>query len=225
MDIEVIDNPEKEYPYELITEQLSDEWFKSRMGRITGSLFKKLKPLKKQITDADKKGEAIGWNEAQLKVLREIACEILTGEAEETFSSAAMQWGNDHEPLAKKHYELDTMTTVRDCGIYLISDYLASSPDGIVGDNEKILEIKCPNSKQHLRYMLNPIELFKDYDWQCYGEMYGTGINQGDICSYDPRFPYEKRLVKYSFVADVDEMEMVKTRLDSAVELIKGWVK
>ncbi len=196
--------------------QLSTEWFQVRLGKLSGSKFQKLMPTKRQKPDA--------WNDTQLNILRECAAEILTGEREESFTSKAMQWGNDNEENARRAYERHEMTTVRECGIFLYSDYLGASPDGIIESTGESWETKCPTSKQHLRYWLDSQNLFDDYEWQCVGECICSGHTKGVICSYDPRFPDDKVLVIHRFKLTYSQFKAWKDRTTLAVELVKEWV-
>jgi len=201
---------------ELKVEQLSVEWFAVRLHRITGSKFQKLMPTKKQKPDQ--------WSAGQLTILREIAAQALTGEREETYTTKQMQWGIDNEENARRAFELHEMTTVRECGLFIYSDYIAASPDGIIESTGETWEAKCPTSKQHLLYFLDSDVLFNDYKWQVIGECFCAEKKKGVICSYDPRFPENKRLVVHRFEPTIEDFELLKNRLNLAVELIKEWV-
>jgi hypothetical protein len=202
---------------ELKVEQLSTEWFTARLGKITGSKFQKLMPTKKQKPDA--------WSAGQLTILREVAAQALTGEREETFTNKAMQWGIDNEQNARKAFEDSEMLVVRECGIFIHSDYIASSPDGIIGSTGETWETKCPTSKQHLLYYLDSDILFEDYKWQVIGECFCSGFKKGVICSYDPRFLEDKKLVIHRFEPTVEDFEQLNNRLTLAVEIIKDMIK
>lgn len=199
---------------ELNVVQGSDEWMEERIGRVTGSHFDTLMPTKKQKIDE--------WNKTQLSYLRKVAAEILTGTKELDYKSRSMEWGNTNEPFACTEYEDRFMVVARECGIFIDGDHLGSSPDRIIGEMERILEIKCPESKQHLRYLLDPQELFDEYPWQCKGECLFTGINKGTIISYDPRFlDPEKRLAIHDFEVSKKDLDMMRARLALAVQMVK----
>jgi hypothetical protein len=200
---------------EIKCEQMSVEWFTHRLGKITGSKLQKLMPTKKQKIDQ--------WNDTQLSILRECVAERLTGEREETFTNKAMQWGIDHESFARDALSTAINMPIRDSGFWKYSDYIGVSPDGIVGFNEAVCELKCPMSKQHVRYMLDIDELFKDYEWQIKVEMYGTGIHNNYYASYDPRFPDDKMLSYSSYTLTQEDIDMLDNRLNLAVEFIKEW--
>ena len=207
---------------EIKCEQRSDEWYAARLGLLTCSQFPKLMPTARQGPD--------DWNETQLSILREVAAERLTGKREESYTSSAMQWGIDNEDMARYTFEAETMETVRKCGFFrsdVSPNFVGGSPDGIIvrdGEDWGVAEFKCPTSKQHLRYILDPDELWKDYGWQVLGQRLVTGLNNGAICSYDPRFPENKQLVIAGTNAPQCDMDALIERLNSAVDLIKGWI-
>ncbi len=199
--------------------QNTDEWFNLRTGKITGSHFDTIMPTARQKDNA--------WSKGQLTYLRKVAAEILTGEREDlAYQSRSMIWGQTHEPEAKKRYSFHTMQEVRDCGFYTDDLFLGSSPDGMINENERTIETKCPESKQHLYYHLNPVDLYKEYKWQCIGEVRLSECTSkaGVIASFDPRMPDDRQLVIYEFEPTAEEFELLDHRLKLAVELITEWI-
>jgi len=215
--IEISEIIEHEFP------QRSDEWFKCREGKLTGSHFAEIMPSK---TDM-KKGVFSNWTQAQEKVIYRIAAEILTGESDRNFYvSDAMAWGIDHEEDARQAVELELMITSRECGIFQRGQYIASSPDAVMGDNDLILELKCPSSAVHLKYLKNPASLWDDYKWQVLGEMFCTGLDAGYIASYDPRFKEEsKRLLIHEPVDYADDLKRLEDRLGEVELKIEEFIK
>lgn len=202
---------------EIKVTQLSDEWFKLRLGKITASKFGDLMKTPKQ---------RLEWNQTQTSILLQTASEFLTGEREETFTSKSMQWGIDTEKEAIEFYELLTDQTVRESGFYEVSEYIGGSPDGII-EGQGALEIKCPNSKQHLKYLLDANELIKMYKWQAIGHIYTTGLQWCDLISFDPRFkdPEKMMVIQRFNKSDLEaELKELHERLESAVEVIEGWL-
>jgi putative phage-type endonuclease len=187
-------------------EQRSEEWFAIRTGKLTGSHFAEIMPSDKS---------RVKWTLAQEKAVYKIAAEIMTGlSGDKTFINEAMQWGIDHEEEARKEVEMYFMDSSRECGIFQRGQYIASSPDAIIGDNDMTLEIKCPSSAVHLKYFKDPESLWKEYKWQVLGEMYCTGLDKGIIASYDPRFIDEsKRLVVYEPKDYSDDLIKLEERL------------
>ena len=198
-------------------DQRSKDWFDLRAGRLTGSHFAEIMPSAKARTP---------WTQAQDKVIYRIAAEILTRQADRKFFvSDAMQWGIDHESEAVGAVCLELLLNNRDCGIFQRGEYIASSPDAILGDNELTLEVKCPSSAVHLQYLKDPETLWNNYKWQVLGEMYCTGIGQGVLASFDPRFPDGKDLVIYHPKDYQDDIKRLEDRLGEVEERIKGLIK
>ena len=61
--------------------------------------------------------------------------------------------------------------------------------DGVLGDYEGILELKCPRSATHLRYLRAPGILPTEHVAQVHHTLWVTGVDYVDFVSYDPRFP------------------------------------
>lgn len=195
---------------ELNYEQRSEEWFAARMGKLTGSKFPKLMPTPKQRKS---------WNDTQLAILYEAATEILTGQREETYQSPAMAWGTLWEDTAREQYSIVIEEEIRACGFFEYSEFIGSSPDGIYSG---VWEGKCPTSKKHLQYYLDPELLWKDYGWQLVGHMLCTGKRTGALTSYDPRFPAEKQLAVYIPEMDIEPLiKQLEERLSEAVDFVK----
>lgn len=198
--------------------QGSDEWFEIRLGKITGSHFDTIMPTSKQKDNALSKG--------QLTYLRKVAAEILTGEREDSYKSKSMEWGETWESASKKTYSMHEMVKVRDCGFFTDEIMKGSSPDGIIGNNERSFETKCPESKQHLFYFLNPEDLYKEYKWQSIGEVYCSDVSgkAGVITSFDPRMPDNRKLVIYEFEPTTEELELLKFRLELCSNKVNEWI-
>ena len=63
-----------------------------------------------------------------------------------TERSPQMQYGIDHEPDAIKQLEAELQIKIMRCGLYIDSEHacLACTPDGLISDDDGIVEIKCP---------------------------------------------------------------------------------
>lgn len=225
---------------EIKCEQLSDEWFELRLGKITGSHFDLIMQTDGQKTAIEKvvknnekykdkpdklKPMPPRFSDGQLTYLYRVAAELLTNEREETFETKSMRWGTEHELMAKQCYSMRHLVNVNDCGFFTDEVMTGSSPDGIIGDRLRTFEAKCPESKQHFYYYLYPEELFKKYKWQAIGECYFTGIDKGVICSFDPRMPDDKQLVEYEFDPTEEQYTELKYRLKECVYLINEWLE
>ena len=126
-------------------EQRSDEWFAARRGIVTASTVGKLLTPTLRVASND---ESRG-----LTAL--LVAERITGHTEDTYVSADMWRGIEHEPIARDIYSGNYEQAV-ECGFMRRDEddwTLGYSPDGLVGD-DGLLEIKCPRSKTHLSTIL-----------------------------------------------------------------------
>jgi len=163
--------------------QGDDQWFAARLGKATASRVADIIAKTKSGPSASRQAYAV-----------QLALERITGQREEGFKSAAMQRGTELEAEARAMYEMRTGVLVTEVGFvpHHIVEMSGASPDGMVG-SDGLLEIKCPDSKQHLEYLqlaTAPAKYRPQVQWQ----MACTGRQWCDFASYDPRFPERLRL-------------------------------
>jgi len=84
-------------------DQLSDEWFKARIGSIGGS----------SIASAVAKGQG----KTRKTLMYRLAGEILSGVKYEGYQNADMQRGIEQEPDARSMYEFITGNEVKEVGL------------------------------------------------------------------------------------------------------------
>ena len=158
-------------------EQRTDSWFEARLGRATASNFGKVLAKIKTGEAADRRNYR-----AQLVIER------LTGNRQEGYSNAAMQWGTEQEPFARIAYMADRGMDVQEAGFIQHETLMAGcSPDGLIGA-DGLIEIKCPVSATHIETLKTqhmPIEHMA----QVQGQMWIAGRDWCDFVSYDPRMP------------------------------------
>lgn len=159
--------------------QRTEGWYTARLGKVTASRVKGA---------LMKKGTAGRDN-----LMAELICERLTGEPTKTFSSPAMEWGVEQEPVARDAYCVATGELVDESPFvqHPSIEWAGASPDGVVGDG--LIEIKCPNSATALDTLLSeevPTEYIPQMMWQ----MACTGAKWVDFVSFDPRLPKNLRL-------------------------------
>lgn len=159
-------------------EQRSEEWIKIRLGKVTAS----------RIADVTAKTKT-GWSASRANYMAELLSERLTGEPRDTFTNAAMQWGTDMEPQARRVYAFMEGVEVQEVGFvpHPTIDMSGASPDGLVGDLG-LVEIKCPNTATHIETLLGAsidAKYVKQMQWQ----MACTSRNWCDFVSFDPRLP------------------------------------
>lgn len=127
------------------------------------------------------------------------------------YTSPAMQWGIDHEPEAIERYQLETFSTVESKSRIVHPDfeYVSGEPDGIVGDG--IIEVKCPNSANHFKNLLNG-EQIAQYQWQIQGYLWLAEKEWCDFVSYDPRYPEKYQISINRVVRDDDMIAQLEER-------------
>jgi len=173
--------------------QGSDEWFAARAGHVTGSraadVIATLKTGKPTASREDYKAQLV--------------CERLTGKPQESgYTNAAMERGKELEPHARAAYEAHTGYLVLESGFLTLDDpaYVGCSVDGVIVGLPKILEIKCPGAKNHLKW-LHAGTVPSEYLPQIMHNLWVTGAESCDFVSYHPDFPPHLRLQIVSVVA------------------------
>jgi putative phage-type endonuclease len=164
-------------------EQGTEEWFAQRLGKVTAS----------RVADVIAKTKS-GYSASRDNYMAQLVCEQLTNTKDAGFSSAAMTWGTETEPLARAAYEAATDVLVDEVGFInhpTIED-AGASPDGLVGQLG-LLEIKCPNTNTHIDTLLTQTVPSK-YNIQMHWQMICTGRHWCDFVSFDPRLPTELQL-------------------------------
>ena len=154
-------------------QQGSDEWKRLRLGKITGTRIK----------------DALGAN--NLKLVDELIAETVSDEIEEdAYLSASVQRGKEYEPIAIKAYE-----EVRGCRVKRIGfvtskqrPWLGLSPDGCIVEERRGLEIKCPDTDTHVRY-IRMNQLPNEHKYQAFAAfLVCPHMEELDFVSYDNRF-------------------------------------
>ena len=165
--------------------QRTPEWFKDRCGCLTASRAA-------AVLNRRKDGKPTA---AYAELIDTLVCERVTGDVQGIGTTAAMQWGVDHEDEAREAYEEMTGELVGLVGFvpHPELEYFGASPDGLVGD-DGLLEIKCPYSSQkHLARVAEGV-VPEEYKPQMLVQLLCTGRKWVDFVSYDPRLigPWEK---------------------------------
>ncbi|WP_386696762.1 YqaJ viral recombinase family protein [Lonepinella sp. MS14436] len=174
-------------------EQGSEQWLTARLGIPTATGIKNI------VTASGQKSS--GW----ISYLAELVAESIEG-AGENIKSSAMERGNLLEPQARMAYEFETGYNVRQVGgVYLNADKdLMVSPDGLIPELKKGLEIKCPKMKTHIKYILES-GVPTEYVIQVQIALWVTKYQSWDFVSYCPE--YQKQPL-YLFTALPDPVLM-----------------
>lgn len=182
-------------------EQHSLEWFRARIGNITGS----------QVGLLMKAGRKDYFSETAKSYIYQVAAERSMNPAilsdDELFNeylqqvdvtSKAMRWGTEQEENARELYEQLTGRHTAEVGSCRHPDipHFASSPDGFFIDEatgEKgCLEIKCPNQATFMKYRAEVsgndtlLAVKYEYFYQCMAHIMCTGAAWCDFIAYCP---------------------------------------
>lgn len=174
-------------------EQGTEEWLAARCGIPTATGISNI------VTPTGKKSGSY------LPYLAELIAESVEG-LKENYKSEDMARGNELEPFARAAYEFETGNTVVQVGgVYLNADKdLMISPDGLIPNLRKGLEIKCPQMKTHIKYLLQG-GVPQEYLIQVQSALWVTGYETWDFVSYCPEY-YKQPF--YLFTAQRDPILM-----------------
>jgi putative phage-type endonuclease len=164
-------------------EQGTSCWRLARLGKATSS----------RIADIIARTKS-GYSTSRANYAAQLACERLTGIPAESYVNAAMVWGVEKEPEARRLYEFEQDVAVRRAGFldHATIAMSGASPDGFVGD-DGLVEFKCPITATHIATLLGqtiPSKYAAQIQWQ----MAVTGRAWCDFVSYNPRLPPAMRL-------------------------------
>lgn len=198
--------------------QGSEEWLAARLGRATAS----------RISDVVAKTKS-GPSASRANYAAQLVAERLTGQAQESFSNAAMKWGTEMEPEARAAYAFHADVEVGTVGFvpHPTIGMAGASPDGMVAA-DGLVEIKCPNTATHIETLLGqsvPSKYTNQMQWQ----MACTGRLWTDFASYDPRLPESMRLFVRrvprdpALISDLEkEVQIFLAEVDTTVARLRG---
>lgn len=192
-------------------EQGTEAWHQLRLGKITAS---RIADVIAQI----KSGEAASRADYRI----ELVCERLTGKPTEGFTNAHMERGIELEPYARAWYEVERGEFVKQVPFidHPTIKNAGASPDGIVG--EGLIEIKCPMTKTHIKYLLEdrvPAKYMPQMAWQ----MACTHSKWVDFVSYCPELPADMQMFIKRYERDdayIAELEAKVIEFDQEVEQV-----
>lgn len=184
-------------------EQKSIEWYKARLGHITGSMVY-------CIMGKGRKKDEI-FSETAKSYLYQVAAErnlaepYLTDKFQEWLNRTnvetfAMKYGTENEDMARELYYINMPDglSLNKCGFYQhpAMEWYGDSPDGIITDTATrvtlgCLEIKCPNPNTWMKYKalfkegMTLREIEEKYYWQCQSHMMCTDTTWCDFVYFD----------------------------------------
>lgn len=153
------------------------------------------------LTETEKEAEKRMIN---LKLAEHSGCEM-----EPVFENWAMRRGTELEPHAREAFIKQTGLEVEEVGFVLDPcKRFGMSPDGLLGNRETGVEIKCPLPQTHIKYLLGPKELPEAHKWQVQMQMAVLGSKSWHFFTYCPPLP------NFHVIVEADETtELVKKGL------------
>jgi hypothetical protein len=195
-------------------EQRSLEWHAARLGVFTSSEIYRL------MTKPKLKSEVL--SEGAKTYIMEKVAESLTGIREEVFTTPAMQWGIDNEPLAKKHLaRLNNWTIEETSFIKIESLNYGGSGDGWIREINGALEVKCLNTVNHLKEIRDTEDLKGNLPirfWQVLSDAYLRECDVAVLAWFDPRIPNDFGLFTKQFKVEQEDVNEMLEKLKYANE-------
>ena len=211
-------------------EQRSEEWFKQRVGLITGSRvggILELCPFNKP-------------NDIMRSMVREYH-----GAESEFKGNVATEYGNEYEDAAIFSLEQEIDIEVIETGFHKYNEWLGASPDGLVG-KDAVVEIKCPYGKRNIEfpsefktldehpnyYAQMQIEMLCTHTFSCHFYQWSENAKQYQLVEFNPDWINENLPNLKSFhdeyLAIIASDELSKPFLEDAVvdkSYDEEWVK
>jgi len=187
--------------------QGSPEWFATRAGNIGASSFDKILTTKGVPSKSAK------------KLMYTLAIESITGVKESSYQSAAMERGMELEAEARRYYEMIYDVDIQQVGLCYPDDHqnYHCSPDGLMPELERGIEIKCPVASTHADYLIRG-KLPTDYIQQVQGSMLVTGYKEWVFMSY---YPGGVKPLILTIERDEEYIEKLRRELDKFVGNLK----
>lgn len=195
-------------------DQRTEEWYQARLGKVGAS----------RVADVVARTKS-GYAASRANYMAELVVERLTGKPTEGFSSSSMLWGVEKEPMARDAYSATRGEFVTEVGFmqHPRIKMAGASPDGLIGTTG-CLEIKCPNTAQHIEYLMTK-EPPQKYYYQMQWQMACAMATFCDWVSYDPRMPENLRLLIVRIERDDDTIKMLETEVEQFLVELDGKVK
>jgi len=158
-----------------------------------------------------------------------VACERLDVKyLDEQFDISGMyaiQWGNENEALAIAAYEAANFTEVhsRETFRRIPDRLIGGTCDGLIG-KDGIIEIKCPNSDNHLLNITQDAQV-DTYIHQIQAYLWIYGREWCDFNSFDPRFPEDLQLHTRRIERDDSIIAKINKRAGEMEDFINGMVE
>jgi hypothetical protein len=172
--------------------QKTEEWNDLRRAKITASIAKTFLVVGKGIG---------GLGAGAITELYRIVEEKLSGVAREGFGgSKATDHGNLNEPLAAECYENLYFRKIKPVGFVSRSEWTGASPDGLIPEIEKGVEIKC-FPKEHMK-IIDSGKYRQDEVVQIQFNLWCTSYKTWDLIYFHPNLPEKARMKVHTLIPD-----------------------
>jgi len=188
-------------------EQGTEEWFKVREFKLTGSHAQEIGNYGK------------GLETYCLK----LASEYYSTATKEHFTSKDTERGNELEPIARGMYELEKGVEVTEVGFITVdaSPYIGCSPDGLVGD-DGLIEIKSPDDTSHFKMIINgEKEIDSKYLWQVQMNLLLTNRKWADLIFYNPNF--KENMIIFRILPDKEKQDELNKGIEKGVKILQDY--
>jgi len=193
--------------------QRSNEWYAARRAKFTASENHKLCNPK-------------GLGETGMTYIRSKIAEHFGAYEEESFAKS-MQWGIDYEQEAADCFTSYSFLDICEVGFLEDKDFpeVGCSPDRIVKNQNKGVEIKCPYvPANHIENLMLKTaddlkKVHKEYYWQIMTCLLVTGCESWYFVSYHPKFSDDHRIKVLEIFRNESDISFLKVRLNEAIAL------
>ena len=190
--------------------QRTDEWFEARLGCVTASmayLFNNPIP-----------------NKTKQNYKFQLIQERLTNTRLPEKTTKDQFIGREREGDARNFYA-NKYAYVDECGFipHPTIKYSGASPDGLIG-HEGLIEIKCPNEKNHDQY-LKLEKVPAKYFYQIQFQLACTQRNWCDFVSFNPNFDPNNKIKVIRVYQDQDLIQKLESNIQQFLNEVDLIVK
>lgn len=227
---------------------LTEEWFKARLGAFTSSRCISLFGSgKRSMTDAEikqrdlknKAAKALDpkaksdtrttvdtlFGSSAMTYINEKASEIINKKAKFVPVTKPMQRGLDCQSEAIEYYTKVTGRKVHESGYYPISPYYGGSPDGEIKSRRKtvgIIEIKCLNEDNHSAFCeLTTVSELRGFDESFYCQAQMNMMVAGGDCKWCDVISWDSRAMGYDDNGEIIEDNFNEDKFVFAIHIIR----
>lgn len=190
-------------------QQNSDEWDSIRAGKLTASKIKTLLVSGK---------DASGFGTGAFTELYKMVEEKITGIPRISFGNGYTDYGHETETIAAKDYELQNFVKTRSVGFVEVNEWIGCSPDRLIPEKMKGLEIKCL-PVEHMQILMSG-NYRKDEYIQCQYSLWCTGYDTWDLYYFHEIL----KPVCFIFEPDLELFEKFTERTNAFIALIKDHI-